>query len=89
MNAPKELDMSAEKRPIADILHDLAQPLPAHLVENRRQGSQNIKYVPWYKVNRLMDYHTGGHWEGRVTQIHTTSDRIVITYSGFHTDVPR
>ncbi len=81
VNLPQGLEISPQPRAIAAILHDLAQPLPSHCIALRRQGGQTIKYVPWYKANRLLDYHTGGHWEGRVTQIHTTADRIVITYA--------
>lgn len=66
------------QRPIAAILRDLAQPLP---VATRRQGGKTINYIPWYRVNKRLDEVTGGHWEGRITHLQLTTDRIILTYA--------
>jgi len=72
---------SKPKRPLGEVLADMGKPLPTHCLAQRKQGGQTLKYLPWYKANRLLDQFTNGHWEGRITQIHTTSDRIFVTYA--------
>lgn len=67
------------KRAIADILADLAKPVPDRFLDTRQQGSATLTYIPWYTVAKLLDYYAPG-WEGTVTQMHTTRDRIFVTY---------
>jgi len=66
------------KPPMGEIMRQLAKPLP---VATRRQGGQTIRYLPWYRVNKRLDEVTGGHWEGRITHMQLTQDRIIITYA--------
>ncbi|MEP0910876.1 DUF1071 domain-containing protein [Leptolyngbya sp. GB1-A1] len=74
------------RRPIAAILNDLAKPIPQRFIsrlekKDRRSGRITyIPYIPWYHVARLLDYYAPG-WEGKITHIQTTGDRIVLTYS--------
>ena len=66
-------------RPLAEILTDLAKPVPKRFLAQRKQGGQNLTYIPWHHVNRLLDYFAPG-WEGEVTKIVCTSDRVFVTY---------
>ena len=66
-------------RPLTEILADLAKPVPQRFLATRRQGKQDLTYIPWHHVNRLLDYFAPG-WEGEVTKIVTTSDRVFVTY---------
>ena len=43
-------------RPLAEILADLAKPLPNRFLSQRRQGGQQIPYLSWHHANRLMDF---------------------------------
>jgi len=76
VNKPLHL---AYARPLTEILADLAKPVPQRFLAQRRQGNTLLTYIPWHHVNRLLDYYVPG-WEGEVTKIVTTSDRVFVTY---------
>jgi len=67
------------RRPIQEILTDLAKPIPPRLLAQRKQGGVMLTYIPWYFVVRLLDYYTPG-WQGQVISITPTSDRIFLVY---------
>ncbi len=67
-------------RPLAEIISDLSKPLPQRFLSNRKQGGKTLTYISWHDVNRLMDYFTGGGWEGCVTNIHTTQSEVYVVY---------
>lgn len=67
-------------RPLAEILADLARPLPNRFLSQRRQGGQQIPYLTWYHANKLMDYFTGGGWEGSVVNLHAQSNDVFVVY---------
>lgn len=69
----------AYARPLTEILTDLGKPVPKRFLAQRKQGGTLLTYVPWYDVNRLLDHYAPG-WEGEVTKIVTTSDRVFVTY---------
>jgi hypothetical protein len=64
---------------LAEILTDLAKPVPKRFLAQRKQGGQNLTYIPWHHVNRLLDYFAPG-WEVELTKIVCTSDRVFVTY---------
>lgn len=66
-------------RPISEILADLSKPIPNKYLDSRKQGGTNLTYLPWYNAVKLLDRCTGGHWDYSITQIHTTSDRLILT----------
>lgn len=66
-------------RPLTEILADLAKPLPQRFLATRRQGRTELIYIPWHHVNRLLDFFAPG-WEGEVTKIVTTNERVFVTY---------
>lgn len=67
-------------RPLPEILADLSKPLPNRFLSQRKQGGKQLTYVSWHHCNRLMDYFTGGGWEGSVTNIHSTQTEVYVVY---------
>ncbi len=67
------------RRPITVILADLSKPIPQTYLSSRKQGGSKLPYIPWHNVCKLLDRCAPG-WQGEVTHIHTTSDRIFVTY---------
>lgn len=67
------------RRPIAQIIADLSKPIPKKYLDTRKQGGASITYLPWYNAVKLLDRVTGGHWDYQITDIHTTSDRLILT----------
>ena len=66
-------------RSLTEILTDLAKPVPEGFLAHRKQGGQTLTYIPWHHVNKLLDYYAPG-WEGEVTKIVCTEDRVFVTY---------
>ena len=66
-------------RPLNEILTDLSKPVPKRFLAQRKQGGTTLTYIPWHHVNRLLDFYSPG-WEGAVTKIITTSDRVFVVY---------
>ena len=67
------------RRPLAQILADLAKPIPTKYLQGRKQGGTQLTYLPWFRCVTLLDRCTGGHWDYAIAQLHTTSDRIFLT----------
>lgn len=67
------------RRPLIEILNDLAQPIPDRFLEKRKQGGIYLIYIPWYNVCKLLDFYAPG-WHGQVTQMITTDNRIFLSY---------
>lgn len=77
---PTKIDWYKQaRRPIAEILADLSKPIPNKYLDSRKQGGANLTYLPWYNAVKLLDRVTGGHWDYAITNIHTTSDRLILT----------
>lgn len=66
-------------RPLTEILTDLAKPVPQRFLAQRKQGGQQLTYIPWHNANKLLDYYAPG-WEGQVSSITPTSDRVFVVY---------
>lgn len=66
------------RRPIAEIIADLSKPIPNKYLAQRKQGGTNLTYLPWFRCVTLLDRCTGGHWDYSITNIHTTSDRLIL-----------
>lgn len=67
------------RRPIIDILADLSKPIPKKYLATRVQGGATLTYLPWVNCCKLLDRCAPG-WQGEVTHMHTTSDRLFLTY---------
>ena len=66
------------RRPITDILADLAKPIPPRYLATRKQGGTILTYLPWHTCCKLLDRCAPG-WDYSVGNVTTTSDRIFIT----------
>ena len=67
------------RRPITEIIADLSKPIPNKYLAQRKQGGTNLTYLPWFRCVTLLDRCSGGHWDYAITNIHTTSDRLILT----------
>jgi hypothetical protein len=76
---PDQSPYKEYRRPIAVILADLSKPIPKKYLDTRKQGTKILTFVPWFNVPKLLDRCAPG-WEGQITHIHTTSDRLILTY---------
>ena len=66
-------------RPLSQILSDLRKPIPAHIVHTRQQGGRRVKYLTMEDTIAILDQYAPG-WEGTISNIYSTRDRIYITY---------
>ena len=77
---PSQPQLKAYGRTLAEIISDLSKPLPNRFLSHRKQGGKNLTYISWHDANKLMDYFTGGGWEGCVTNIHSTDSEVYVVY---------
>lgn len=63
---------------IAQIEEALSRPIPKSILKSRRQGGASLSYIPWYKVNEILNKYAPG-WTWEIISIHTTSDRLFLT----------
>ena len=66
-------------RPLSQILSDLRKPIPAHIVHTRQQGGRRIKYLSMEDTIAILDQYAPG-WEGTISTIYNSRDRIYIAY---------
>ena len=80
---PLELEISENDenygRPLSQILADLRRPIPAHIVHTRQQSGRRVKYLTMQDTIAILDQYAPG-WEGTITNIYSTRDRIYIAY---------
>jgi len=55
------------RRPILEILSDLQKPIPQRFIKAKSLKGNKINYVPWYSLNRLLDFYCPG-WDWEITQ---------------------
>ena len=53
-------------RPLDEIRRDFCRPIPDRLLETKTQGRSDITFIPWYRVQKLIDHYTAGHWAREV-----------------------
>lgn len=82
-SAPQGTQHSEEQGPrkLNNVLADLAKPIPQRHLRTKKKGGAQISFSPWYRVSKIMDHYTRGFWDGQVTNVSTTEDRIIVTYS--------
>ena len=76
----ENLKLKPYGRPLAEILFELEKPLSEQFLRKRRQGNKEISYITWQYANKLMDFFTGGGWEGNVVNIHSTTNEVCVVY---------
>lgn len=78
MPPPSEATEAASRRPLADILADLAKPIPERHLRTKKQGGATLTFCPWYRTQKILDHYTRGFWEMEVTSVQTTEERLVV-----------
>jgi len=66
-------------RSLDKILADLRRPIPSHVVRTRQAGGRRVKYLTTEDTIAILDQYAPG-WEGAITNIYSTRDRIIISY---------
>ena len=66
-------------RPLAEILTDLRKPIPARLLETRKQGGQTITFCPWHHVVKLLDHYAAGRWDYEVVDRRVEAGSFLLT----------
>lgn len=54
------------RRPLIEIMTDLRKPISSRFIKSKSIKGQQIKFVSWYQLNRLMDFYCPG-WEFSLT----------------------
>lgn len=78
MPPPSDATETASRRPLADILADLAKPIPQRHLRTKKQGGATLTFCPWYRTQKILDHYTRGFWEMEVTSVQTTEERLVV-----------
>ncbi len=78
MPPPSDTTEAATRRPLADILADLAKPIPQRHLRTKKQGGATLTFCPWYRTQKILDHYTRGFWEMEVTSVQTTEERLIV-----------
>lgn len=63
-------------RPINDIIADLSKPIPDSMLSHKRQGGNDITFIPWYNATRLLDWYAPG-WAYEIVRIQDFGDTVI------------
>ena len=67
------------RRPIADILADLAEPVHTRHLETKTLKGHNITFIPWHRACRILDFYTAGFWNYEIREKAVTGSHFLIT----------
>jgi hypothetical protein len=62
---------------LKQIIKALSRPLPDSMLESRKQGGSNIKYISWHTANKVLDKYAPG-WNWSIVKIELSADRIFL-----------
>ncbi|MEM6452996.1 MAG: Rad52/Rad22 family DNA repair protein [Cyanobacteria bacterium P01_D01_bin.105] len=62
---------------LSQIQAALSRDIPANLMASRRQGSVNVNYIPWHRVNKILDKYAPG-WAWEICKIGMSKDRLFV-----------
>ena len=69
--------------PIAEIMADLQKPVPGRMVETKpasnARNAKELKFVPWHRVQRILNYYTGGFCSYEVRDRTITDKHCLMT----------
>ncbi|MEM1368615.1 MAG: Rad52/Rad22 family DNA repair protein [Cyanobacteria bacterium P01_H01_bin.15] len=63
---------------LAQIQAALSRPLPSNYLKTKIQGGQRIPFLPWYRVNEILDKYAPG-WMWEIVNVMTSEDRFFLT----------
>ena len=67
------------KRPLHQILKGLRKPIPERLLETKTIKGNKITFCPWYRVQKILNYYTGGYVTYEIKERTITQDRLMLT----------
>ena len=67
------------RRPLIDIIEDLQKPIPARLLKSKTIQGKQLTYCPWYRVNKILDWYTGGAWNYEVISKNPVNGHLLVT----------
>jgi hypothetical protein len=67
------------RRPLREILDDLAKPIPKRLLKTKSLGGSEITFIPWYRAQKILDHYTEGRWEYRIVDKQLTESSCWVT----------
>lgn len=66
-------------RSLREILDDLAKPIPARLLKDKKKGGTTLTFCPWYHVVKILDHYTAGHWNYQITDKRIDAGNMLLT----------
>ena len=66
-------------RPWAKIREALQKPVPPRHIESKTLKGNRIDFVPWYRLQKILDHYTGGWWEYVIEEGHQEGGQHVTT----------
>jgi hypothetical protein len=70
---------SEGRRPWVRISEDLHKPVPNSKIETKTKGGAELRFIPWYQAQRILQYYTNGYWDYGVVGREIIKDRICLT----------
>ena len=64
---------------LATILENLRRPIPARFLQTKTIKGTRLTFCPWYRVNKILDHYTAGHWHYEVRDKMITTTHILVT----------
>jgi len=55
----------------------LSRPLPSSMLKTKEIKGNQITYIPWYTINRILTKYCIG-WSWEITKLETTGDRVFL-----------
>jgi len=65
---------------LAQIIEALSRPLPNSVLETKKVGGREIKYIPWHRAVLVLDKYAPG-WQFRITNIQQVGDELIMAGS--------
>ena len=71
-------ETARQLRSIDAIIADLSKPIPERHLKTRKQGGQELTYLPWYSAIKFLDHFAAG-WSCGVRNLVIGDARCVVT----------
>lgn len=62
---------------LAEVVAALSRPLPDSMLQTKRHGGADLKFIPWHTATRVLNKYAPG-WSWQLTQLQTTDRRIFV-----------
>ncbi|KAM3107287.1 hypothetical protein [Phormidesmis sp. 146-33] len=62
---------------LSQIIKALSRPLPDSMLDVKKKGGRQIKFIPWHVANKILDKYAPG-WNWAIMRVELSSDRIFV-----------